>query len=58
MDELLRQGLAILRGMWQRRWIGLAVAWVALAWQVGRTYRGITSTEHAVGIGQPARAGA
>jgi len=36
----------------------LAVAWVALAWQVGRTYRGITSTEHAVGIGQPARAGA
>ena len=36
----------------------LAVAWVALAWQVGRTYRGITSTERAVGIGQPARAGA
>ena len=28
MDELLRQGLAILRGMWQRRWVGLAVAWI------------------------------
>ena len=29
MDELLRQVLAIARGMWRRRWIGLAVAWVA-----------------------------
>ena len=28
MDELLRQGLAIVRGMWQRRWGGLAVAWI------------------------------
>ena len=28
MDELIRQGLSILRGMWQRRWIGLVVAWV------------------------------
>ena len=28
MDDLMRQGVAILRGMWQRRWIGLIVAWV------------------------------
>ncbi len=28
MDELIRQGIYLLRGMWQRRWIGLAVAWV------------------------------
>src|SRR5512137_1228844 len=28
MDDLIRQVLAILRGMWQRRWIGLAVAWI------------------------------
>ncbi len=28
MDELWRQALDILRGMWRRRWIGLAVAWV------------------------------
>lgn len=29
MDELLRQLTATLRGMWHRRWIGLAVAWLA-----------------------------
>jgi polysaccharide chain length determinant protein (PEP-CTERM system associated) len=28
MDELIRQGIAVLRGMWQRRWIGLAAAWI------------------------------
>ena len=28
MDEILRQVFKVLRGMWQRRWIGLAVAWV------------------------------
>ena len=28
MDELLRQLASILRGMWRRRWAGLAVAWV------------------------------
>jgi len=28
MDEVLQQILIALRGMWQRRWIGLAVAWV------------------------------
>ena len=27
MDELLHQILTALRGMWRRRWIGLAVAW-------------------------------
>ena len=28
MDDLIRQGLAVIRGIWQRRWIGLAVAWI------------------------------
>lgn len=28
MDELLRQLITILRGMWHRRWWGLAVAWL------------------------------
>jgi polysaccharide chain length determinant protein (PEP-CTERM system associated) len=27
MDELLQQVMTALRGMWRRRWIGLAVAW-------------------------------
>jgi polysaccharide chain length determinant protein (PEP-CTERM system associated) len=32
MDEILRQIVAIARGMWHRRWIGVAVAWlVAIA---------------------------
>jgi polysaccharide chain length determinant protein (PEP-CTERM system associated) len=29
MQELVEQLLALGRGMWQRRWIGLAVAWLA-----------------------------
>jgi polysaccharide chain length determinant protein (PEP-CTERM system associated) len=29
MQELVEQLLAMLRGMWQRRWIGLGVAWAA-----------------------------
>jgi polysaccharide chain length determinant protein (PEP-CTERM system associated) len=29
MDELIRQLTTYLRGMWQRRWIGLAAAWLA-----------------------------
>ncbi|HWZ72995.1 MAG TPA: XrtA system polysaccharide chain length determinant [Casimicrobiaceae bacterium] len=29
MPELVEQLLAILRGMWQRRWIGLGVAWLS-----------------------------
>jgi polysaccharide chain length determinant protein (PEP-CTERM system associated) len=28
MDEILRQVVMILRGVWHRRWIGLAVAWL------------------------------
>lgn len=28
MDELVSQLMTILRGMWHRRWIGLAVAWI------------------------------
>jgi polysaccharide chain length determinant protein (PEP-CTERM system associated) len=29
MDEVIRQVLDILRGIWHRRWIGVIVAWVA-----------------------------
>jgi polysaccharide chain length determinant protein (PEP-CTERM system associated) len=29
MDELIRQIFSRLRGMWHRRWIGLAAAWIA-----------------------------
>jgi polysaccharide chain length determinant protein (PEP-CTERM system associated) len=29
MDELIHQVLTRLRGMWHRRWIGLAAAWIA-----------------------------
>lgn len=29
MEELMRQVVVTLRGMWLRRWIGVAVAWVA-----------------------------
>jgi polysaccharide chain length determinant protein (PEP-CTERM system associated) len=28
MDELLRQLITVLRGMWHRRWLGLVVAWL------------------------------
>jgi polysaccharide chain length determinant protein (PEP-CTERM system associated) len=28
VDELVQQALTILRGMWHRRWIGLATAWI------------------------------
>ena len=28
MDDLIRQGLTLLQGMWQRRWVGLGVAWI------------------------------
>ena len=27
MDEIIRQALTILRGMWKHRWLGLGVAW-------------------------------
>lgn len=29
MDELIRQVMEALRGIWRRRWLGLAVAWIA-----------------------------
>ncbi|MEF8719543.1 MAG: Wzz/FepE/Etk N-terminal domain-containing protein [Candidatus Accumulibacter necessarius] len=28
MDELLRQAITLLRGMWQRRWLAIVVAWI------------------------------
>lgn len=28
MNELIRQSVAVLRNMWQRRWVGLGVAWI------------------------------
>jgi polysaccharide chain length determinant protein (PEP-CTERM system associated) len=28
MDELIREAREVLRGMWQRRWLGLAVVWI------------------------------
>ncbi len=36
----------------------LAVAWVVLAWQIGRTYRELTAEAPAVAVGRPAPAGA
>ncbi len=39
MDELLRQLIGRLRGMWHRRWIGLAVAWVVGILAVGVALR-------------------
>ena len=39
MDELLQQLLARLRGMWHRRWIGLAVAWIVAVVAVGVALR-------------------
>jgi AAA family ATP:ADP antiporter len=38
--------------------VALAVAWVALAWQVGRTYRGLTAEAPVVAVRRPAPAGA
>ena len=31
MDELISQGLTIIRGMWKHRWIGLLTAWIVAA---------------------------
>ena len=39
MDELLHQLLIRLRGMWHRRWIGLAAAWIAAIVGVGIALR-------------------
>ncbi len=39
MDELLHQLVVRLRGMWHRRWIGLAAAWIAAIVGVGIALR-------------------
>jgi len=39
MNELLQQALGYLRGMWHRRWIGLAAAWLAAIVGVAVVYR-------------------
>src|SRR5450759_4511251 len=39
MNELLQQVLSYLRGMWHRRWIGLAAAWLAAIVGVAIVYR-------------------
>src|SRR5205814_9633210 len=39
MNELYRELLAHLRGMWHRRWIGLGVAWLAVVIGVAIVYR-------------------
>ncbi len=39
MDELIQQSLRRLRGMWHRRWIGLAAAWIVAIVGVGLVYR-------------------
>lgn len=39
MDEIIRQALGILRGMWKFRWPGVILAWVVAAVAVGMTFR-------------------
>ncbi len=39
MDELLRQLMIHVRGMWRRRWVGLGVAWLVAVVGVGVLYR-------------------
>jgi len=39
MEEILQQALAYLRGMWHRRWLGLAAAWLAAIVAVISIYR-------------------
>jgi polysaccharide chain length determinant protein (PEP-CTERM system associated) len=39
MKELIEQALSYLRGMWHRRWIGLAAAWVAAVIIIAIVYR-------------------
>jgi len=39
MNDLYRELLAYLRGMWHRRWIGLAAAWIAAIIGVAVVYR-------------------
>lgn len=39
MQEVLQQLLSLLRGIWHRRWIGLAVAWLAAIVGIAVVYR-------------------
>src|SRR6266576_5178201 len=39
MNDLYRELLDHLRGMWHRRWIGLAVAWLAVVIGIAVVYR-------------------
>jgi polysaccharide chain length determinant protein (PEP-CTERM system associated) len=39
MDELIQQLLTTLRGMWHRRWFGLAAAWAAAVIGIAVAYR-------------------
>ena len=39
MNELYRELLTHLRGIWHRRWIGLAVAWLAVVIGIAIVYR-------------------
>src|SRR5438046_8429419 len=39
MNELYRELLDHLRGMWHRRWVGLAVAWLAVVIGIAVVYR-------------------
>ncbi len=39
MDELIRQLTIHARGMWRRRWVGLAVAWLAALVGIGVLYK-------------------
>src|SRR6478752_5444804 len=39
MQEILQQIIALARGMWHRRWIGLGIAWIAAAIGVAVVYR-------------------
>src|SRR6478672_9282516 len=39
MQDLIQQLLSLLRGIWHRRWIGLAVAWLAALIGIAIVYR-------------------
>lgn len=39
MDELFRQAITILRGVWKHRWLGLIVAWIVAAIGVVTVFR-------------------
>ena len=39
MKEMLERVISYLRGMWHRRWVGLAAAWIAAIIGVGIVYK-------------------